>query len=579
MQVQRKRFTIYPKLLIGFLIAILPVYMLGIFLNHQVANSLREHILQSMQTNVNFYLTSLTNEIRKIDKYKQSLIVDEDVMTLGTVAPALSENELRESILRLERKLNLFKDSSSYIADVTFYIPSIDKRIKPGNYTEGVPMDQLLQIRSQMRHQLSPLIWWNGKILLNSYFPESPLSDRPPVFMIEIELDQSMIRKDLANVVDQGGALLYLHDSNNVILNNQIQSLTQELQLLVSREIENSSRNDILKYDGQRYLVSLQKSQDYEMTLAIYTPEAFIMSDFDKFNALFWILFIVSVIVIVLFSYWILKTIRNPLRKMVTAFRRVEQGDLTIRTSQGSNDEFRDLSDQFNKMVKQLQSLIQEVYEQQIRSQQSELKQLQSQINPHFLYNSFFILHQLIEFEDIDKAKEFVSYLGHYFQFITRDAKSELPLSQEIKHAEAYINIQSMRFGDRIQVAFEPIQVPTDYLFVPRLILQPIIENAYTHGLESKPSGAILRISNQVEGQMLQLRFEDNGSLLTDEELVQLTDKLAMDNSFGIETTGIINVHRRLQIKFGAGSGLTVYRNDMGGLGVFMQIPLSKEVE
>ncbi|WP_152392041.1 sensor histidine kinase [Paenibacillus guangzhouensis] len=579
MQVQRKRFTIYPKLLIGFLIAILPVYMIGIFLNHQVANSLRDHILQSMQTNVNFYLTSLTNEVRKIDKLKQSLIVDEDVMTLGTVAPALSENELRESILRLERKLTLFKDSSAYIKDVTFHIPSIDKRIKPANYTEGVPMDQLLQMRAQMRHQLSPLLWWDNKILLNSYFPDNPLSDRPPVFVVEIELDKEMIIQNLNNVVDQGGAMLYFHDSKNALLSKHIQSLTQDLHLLVSSERVDSSRNEILEHGGQRYLVSLQKSQEFEMTLAIYTPEAVIMSDFDRFNMLFWVLFVLSVIVIVWFSYWIFKAIRNPLRRMVSAFRRVEQGDLSIRTSQGSNDEFRDLSDQFNNMVTQLQSLIQEVYEQQIRSQQSELKQLQSQINPHFLYNSFFILHQLIEFEDIDKAKKFVSYLGHYFQFITRDANSELPLSQEVKHAEAYINIQTMRFGDRIKVEFDPIEVPGEHLFVPRLILQPMIENAYTHGLESKPSNALLRITNQVEDGMLHIRFEDNGSLLSAEELTQLQDKLAMDKSLGIETTGIINVHRRLQIKFGSDAGLTVYRNDMGGLGVNMTIPLTREVE
>ncbi|MCJ8012659.1 histidine kinase [Paenibacillus sp. KQZ6P-2] len=581
MQVQRRRFTIYPKLLIAFLTAILPVYMLGIFLNQQVANSLREHILQSMQSNVKFYLTSLTDEIQRIDKFKQSLVVDEDLMTLGAVAPALSENELREAILRLEKKLSLFKDSSSYIADVTCYIPSIDKRIKPDNYADGVPVDELSQIRSKMKHQTSPLLWWNNKLLLYSLYPEYSFSDRPPAYLVEIEIDQDMIVKDLNNVIDQGqgGALLYFHNSNRYIVNHTIDGLTDELQKLVSREEGSNNYNEVLEHSGKRYLVSMQTSPEYEMTLAIYTPEALIMSDFDKFNALFWVLFMLSVIVIILFSYWIFKAIRNPLRKMVDAFHRVEQGDLSIRTSHDSHDEFRDLSDQFNNMAHQLQSLIQEVYEQQIRSQQSELKQLQSQINPHFLYNSFFILHQLIEFEDVDKAKEFVSYLGHYFQFITRDANSELLLGQEVKHAESYINIQTMRFGDRIQVMLDPIPIACESLYVPRLILQPIIENAYMHGLESKASQGILRISNSVENHSLYIRFEDNGISLTDDGLSQLTDKLAMTAKSGIETTGIVNVHRRLQIKFGSLSGLEVYRNDMGGLGVTMKIPLTKEDE
>ncbi|MEH7087358.1 histidine kinase, partial [Neobacillus drentensis] len=416
-----------------------------------------------------------------------------------------------------------------------------------------------------------------SKLLLNSYYPEHSFSDRPPVFLVEVEIDQEMILKDLDNVVDQGEAFLYFHNSNHYIFNQKVDSLVDELQRLVSREEGSNHYSEVLEHQDKRYLVSLLNSPEFEMTLAIYTPEAFIMSDFDKFNVLLRVLFVLSVVVIILFSYWIFKAIRNPLRNMVSAFHKVEQGDLSIRTSQTSRDEFQDLSDQFNNMVGQLQSLIQEVYEQQIRSQQSELKQLQSQINPHFLYNSFFILHQLIEFEDVDKAKEFVSYLGNYFQFITRDARSELLLSQEVKHAEAYINIQSMRFGDRIQVIFDPIPTAFESRYVPRLILQPIIENAYMHGLESKASQGILRISNSVEGDSLYIRFEDNGISLTDDELSQLTDKLAMTAKSGIETTGIVNVHRRLQIKFGYLSGVEVYRNEMGGLGVTMKIPLTKE--
>lgn len=578
MRLQKNRFTIYPKLLLGFLIAILPVYMLGIFLNHQVANSLREQILQSMQSNVKFYLSSLENEISKIDKFKRSLVVDEDLMTLGTIAPALSDNELRESILRLERKLTLLKDSSSYIAEVSFHIPLINKKIKPGTYEDGVPLDSLNQFRTKMQQQLSPLLWWDNKLLLSSYYPESAFSNRVPVFLIEIEIDQNMILKDLRNMVDQGEAIIFFNKDNKYISNNRLGDVSDEIHSLLTQK--NSSSNDraIIENNGKRYLVSLQRSPIYDFTLAIYTPESVIMRDFDKFNILFWVLFVLSILVIVMFSYWIFITIRNPLRNMLIAFRKVEQGDLSIRISQVSNDEFLDLSDQFNKMVNQLQSLIQEVYEQQIRTQQSELKQLQSQINPHFLYNSFFILHQLIEFEDMDNARKFVGYLGDYFQFITRDAKSELRLSQEVKHSEAYVNIQSMRFGDRIRVNFEPIPEQYGLVHVPRLILQPIIENAFEYGLETKPSEGVLHITNFVRDHLLYIRFEDNGTLLTEEKLEHLSDMFRM-NSVGMEITGILNVHRRLQIKFGRSAGLEVYRSDLGGLGVLMKIPLMEEDE
>ncbi|MCU6713034.1 histidine kinase [Paenibacillus sp. J5C_2022] len=578
MKLNRNRFTIYPKLLIGFLIAILPVYLLGILLNQGVANSLREQILQSMQSNVKFYLSSLADELNKIEKFKESLVIDEDLMTLATVAPALSENELREAILRMERKLTLLQDSSSYIADVTIHIPLIDKGIKSGNYKEGVSLEDMNAMRAVMQKQESPLFWWDEKLMLASYYPDSALTERSPVFLIEVEIDRKMILHDLRNAVEQGGAVLYFNGFKKTISNHALNQAENDIMTMLEEEGTSTANSVVFTISDNRYLVSMQKSLYYDMTLAIYTPESYIMSDFEKFDRWFWLLFILSMIVIVMFSYWIFKAIRTPLRKMLKAFRKVEQGQLSVRITQSSNDEFRDLSDQFNKMVGQLQALIQEVYEQQIRRQQSELKQLQSQINPHFLYNSFFILHQLIEFEDIANARKFVHYLGNYFQYITRDAKSELPLGQEIKHAEAYVNIQTMRFGPRIDVQFQAIPQQYEALYVPRLIVQPIIENAYQHGLESKVSSGKLHMTNETKDGMLYIRVEDNGSALTTDELYKLREQLYKDVN-EMETTGMINVHRRLQIKFGPSAGVDVYRNQWNGLGVAMRIPVTTEEE
>ncbi|OME87875.1 hypothetical protein BK120_00650 [Paenibacillus sp. FSL A5-0031] len=574
---QKRRFTIFPKLLLGFLIAILPVYMLGIYLNKQVASSLRDQILQSMQTNVKFYLSSLTNEIVNIENFKRSLLVDEDLMALSTVAPALTENELREAILRLERKVALLQDSSSYIASATLYIPMIDKQIKSGSYIEGVSIKELETIRFKMQQQLSPLVWHGDKLLMGSYYPESVIKNRAPVFLIEIEINQRMIMDDLSSMSDQGGAYLYFKQEGRVITNHGLPNTSDEIERLLSRQSGGEVESVIFENQGKKYLVSLRQSSGYDFSLGIYTPEDVIMRDFDKYNALFWILFALSIIVMALFSYWIFKAIRNPVRNLLKAFRKVEQGQLAVRVSQRSNDEFSDLSEQFNKMVSKLQSLIQEVYEQQIRSQQSELRQLQSQINPHFLYNSFFILHQLIEFEDLDNARKFVHYLGNYFQFITRDAKSELSLGQEMKHAEAYLNIQMMRFGSRINVSLEPIPSRWEELLVPRLIVQPIIENAYQHGLESRISDGHLRITNELRDNFLCIYFEDNGTALTEDELMRL--KFKLQDASELETTGVVNVHRRLQIKFGLSAGLYVFRSELGGLGVAMKIPIKIEEE
>ena len=111
----------------------------------------------------------------------------------------------------------------------------------------------------------------------------------------------------------------------------------------------------------------------------------------------------------------------------------------------------------FNQMVVNLRSLIDQAYKQKIMTQRAELKQLQSQINPHFLYNSFFILNTMAHTGDLEGIETFTTQLGGYFQFVTRNASDEVALHQEIHHARLYTEIQSCDFPSRIKVDFEPL--------------------------------------------------------------------------------------------------------------------------
>lgn len=577
MRLRKKRFTIYQKLLTAFLLTILPVSLLGIVLNQQVAISLKEQITLSMRTNIDFYVNALKSELDLIEHYKQTLSFDNDLATLATLAPALTEDERRERILDLEQKLALFAESSPYIKNVYFYIPLIDKTIVPDNYIVGAPYENLGQLREYAQQHLSPLLLWEDKLITHSFYPDYIIEGRQPVYSIIVEIDQEKILQHLSKAIEQGGVLLYFHEDKQLLSNKGIDSQFTEVKRFMEQNTDDSQARDHLIEDdsGERYLLASQPLSEYGISISIFTPESIILSDFDRYNYMFWLLLLVSAIVIVIFTFWIYKAIRNPLYKLLHAFRKVKTGDLAIQIDSNSNDEFRDLYGQFNNTVDQLRSLIQEVYEQKIRSQQSELKQLQTQINPHFLYNSFFILHQLIEQEDIDNSKRFVDYLGHYFQYITRNAVQEVLLTEELSHTTAYLNIQSMRFGARIQIEIEELPLECKYVEVPRLIIQPIVENAYQYGLESQPAYAMLRITNTIEEDMLYLFIEDNGTQLSDERLEELRHSFQpVHRNAHLESTGLLNVHRRLQIKFGEDAGLEAYRSELGGLGVCMRIPL-----
>ena len=141
-----------------------------------------------------------------------------------------------------------------------------------------------------------------------------------------------------------------------------------------------------------------------------------------------------------------------------------------------NSQEFADLFNSFNEMAEQLDELIQKEFQQTLLLEKAQLKQLQAQINPHFLYNSFFTLNQMIARDMKEPAKELSRELGVYFRFLTRNTSDEVPLSDEYEHARVYADIQGFRFDGRIKVEMDELDQQLAQITVPRLILQLMIK-------------------------------------------------------------------------------------------------------
>lgn len=215
--------------------------------------------------------------------------------------------------------------------------------------------------------------------------------------------------------------------------------------------------------------------------------------------------------------------------------------------------------------------LVDELIEQKELAQQSELKQLQAQINPHFLYNSFFSLRNKIRREELDSAEKLSSLLGTYFRFLTRNDEGNVPLKNEVEHAGSYAEIQHMRFYDRIQVQFDELPMDCREVLVPRLILQPVIENALNYGLEEKEEDGLLRVSFQKKEDILEIHVEDNGDYFTDEKMQKLRQKLERKD----QITGLVNIHNRLLLYWGEKSGIVIERSVLGGAEIILKILLN----
>jgi two-component system sensor histidine kinase YesM len=264
-------------------------------------------------------------------------------------------------------------------------------------------------------------------------------------------------------------------------------------------------------------------------------------------------------------AYLLYRHIRLPLKELVSSLQRLKRGDFSVQIKMRPRNEFGFVMDRFNDMVAQIGELIQKVYVEELRAKDAELKQLQSQINPHFLYNCLHFIRNMTILGDDKTVISMVVNLGSYYRYVTRVDNPMAPSREEIELVKQYLQIQSMRMS-RIRYQIDVPELMLDAT-VPRLIVQPIVENALIHGLEKQKKEGVLRIQGEVTSEHYRLIVEDNGAGMDDEQLRQF--EAALDRPHREDMGyGVWNVHQRLVNLFGEGSGLRIEKADEGGLRV-----------
>ncbi|RXZ80860.1 sensor histidine kinase [Paenibacillaceae bacterium] len=572
--------TIFSKLVIAFLLVVTPLYGIGLLMNKQGEKSVRSEVMNSLQSRVNYYIQSLETDKQHMVSMMNQLAVDRDLYHLTYASEYMKINEWSDAVIRLENRMRWMKESSLYIESVSAHMLTIGRTIS----TKKSITDQLNEYHPYSEESEAiaerTFDYWDNRLFLGLNSPDSEVvQNKPPSFVLQIELNLPGLRKALKHAMDyeQSGAVLMnlrqQWEVANMSDEPQMAHLKAYLQQLDSQDHENIGT---IVMEGEPYLIAYKYSGQLDSYLIMYVPQRQLFGQMNSYKELLWVLSLLSIIVILLYSYWINRLIRKPLKTLIRAFGKVEGGNMELASLPRSKDEFRYLFQHYNRMVERMRVLIHEVYEQTLRVQTAELKQLQSQINPHFLYNTYFILSQLASIDDNENVRRFSQHLGEYFQYITRSAANEVTLASEVNHTRTYVEIQSIRFLNRIQVEFPELPESCKDLLVPKLFLQPVIENAYQHGLESKRKNGEIAVGFELQTSKVIITIADNGETLTDEKLQQLDESLqrqGLDNEY----SGLLNVHRRLQLMFNHHGGITVARSARGGLQVALHIPLSNE--
>jgi len=561
---------IHLKLIATFLMVLTPLFGLSLIMNEYGSSTVRTEIANSMRSKVQFYNRTLENEFARIINLMKELAIHDDLDMLSNRSEIMSYDEQRITIKRIQKELAIIQASSQYIQVAEVHITSIDRSISQNGFG-SIPLDQFQALNQVTNIYESPFIHWKDRLFISLPYPIQSNHIKPS-FILDVEISVTRLEEELRQFSEQSKAdMLWINSDKGwqIPSDSQLPLINESTFPPLLQSFEGIKSFNLW---GETYLAAAEKSRTLSTNLLIYEKEKSILGPLRQYRFWFWTISGLSLILIMCVSFLIFRLIHRPLQRLIRGFRKVENGDLGISIHEHRHDEFQYLYQQFNTMVYNLQQMINEVYEHKYRVQHAELRQLQSQINPHFLYNSLFILNRLAKKSGDPIQIDFTRYLSNYFHFMTRNSSSEVLLAEEVAHARNYVEIQTIRFSHLIQVRFDDLPDELSSIPVPRLVLQPIVENAYKYALERRVSGGKLSVTFEVLDHDAWIYIEDNGEHLEETAVRRLQKRLSEFNH-AEETTGLINLHRRLVYRFGSEYGISLSMGAESGLKVAMRLP------
>ena len=536
------------------------------FTNNSIFENSSEYthtIIQQMNQNIDSYIDYMENIAYLISSNEdvQDYLFDEAV-----------NNEGRYRILNQFRTI---LDSRSDIRNVG--IISKNGRMLINDGSKSVNQDLDLNTQEWYSKALkSP----NGPILTSSHVQHIISGERPWVITLSrgirdrsgsgekegvffIDLNYSAISELCdQNTVGTKGYAFILDAKGNIVYHPQQQQLYNELQTENISLIMDTDKDTVLTDTGNNgKLYSISRSDKTGWTVVDCTNVRELLSKSRQAQSVYVLTAIVLVIVALLFSRFMARSITLPIQKLRDSMKKVQEGDFSVSdVVVDSRNEIGSLTKSFDVMTHRIHELMEQNVHEQEEKRKSELKALQSQINPHFLYNT---LDSIIWMAEGKKNEEVVLMTASLARLLRQSISNEdevVPIANEVEYARGYLTIQKMRYKDKLEFQ---IDVDPSILYIPliKLVLQPIIENAIYHGLKYKESKGLLIVKGFMKDGNAVLQVIDDGVGMDEETLAHIYDKHKVNyHSNGV---GVYNVEKRLKLYYGDDYGIT-YESEKG---------------
>jgi two-component system, sensor histidine kinase YesM len=572
------RATLPSRLIAGFALITVPLVVLLVWNNVYAMKVVHSQVATSNKNLLMMYMNQIDTVLADLEKYLyKTASEDTDLISLGSHGDENSDAYLSKirMLNKLSLNLNYYKD-----ADVLFvYNTSMDDLSLA--MQQQIPFERkesITQRTQQLMREFSKNIsLFRSWILIEQDGNYSLVRVVNTGFETYIgawvDINKLMVPLNLLNLGADGQAFF---------LSKEGKLLTPTKDPLFTESIQSADWPAESADSGQPYrtirlreknLLVVQPSQVSDIQLAVTIPEKSLLEGLTFFRSLTYYVPILALIMLYFYLFFLQRSIIKPITRLIESMRRIYAGDLSVRFDDSRLMEFKVIGDTFNKMVRQIEVLKIDIYEEQIRTQKAELKHLQVQIHPHFFMNSLNLVYNLAQMRNFELVQKIAIHLVRYFRYVIHTHKTSIMTSEELDHIHNYLAIQKVRFPDNLIYKIEADE-SLKACRIPPSTIQPLVENAMIHGFaagRAEPFSIEVSVRPDTSPDQLIIEVRDNGRGFSTDMLEQFQSGRYFDAE-GNDHIGLWNVIRRCRLFFKSEIGFECRNADTGGAIVMLRV-------
>lgn len=566
----RLRENTFAKIITLIVLLLIPIILLYTLSMQTSMKVIEEEVHTLQQKDITFLADEFNKSVTTLTSLGFLLSEDIHIQKLQTLHLIESAYERNDERLRIMERLRLLNVSQRWDTQYSILAPANQEFVSTNTY--------LSYDLEAVKELLAPVWTYQEMITQNIkqqrfvrhiVKPKSKLIDLDRAgIIVEISFPEEYIIKDLDTFKETGKGDPFLYHLKGETIRNKTSN--QEMianihQLVGDGVLAPGSRNMPVSIAGKKYLVTFAHISTLDWYLVDYVPIEAMLQPIIKTQMLFYVSVLLLLIMSVLAGYLLYRNVQRPISLLIRNVKRLQEGNYSTRITVNPKNEFSYLFARFNDMAAETERLIEKVYVEELRRREANVKQLQSQINPHFLYNCFALIRSLARLDKKESVMMMSMHLAKYYRYTTRVEKLTATLKEELQLLESYLEIQ--RF--HIQHMNYVIDVPAhmQQLELPRLLLQPIVENAVIHGIEQYDGDGLITITGQSNHDWHSITVADNGVGMSEKELQKLENELlhVPDDLTGC---ALWNIKQRMLLQFGPTASLSFAIRKEGGMAV-----------